>query len=83
MSRFRTTGRDFGLIGLDSEWPTVPQVYVGGEFIGGCDIVLGSESSAFSHMFFWLTYTLLPSASIRPAFRTPGQARHNPQNTSL
>ena len=22
-----------------SEWPTFPQVYVGGEFVGGCDIV--------------------------------------------
>ena len=23
-----------------SDWPTIPQVYVGGEFVGGCDIVL-------------------------------------------
>jgi monothiol glutaredoxin len=22
-----------------SEWPTIPQLYVGGEFVGGCDIV--------------------------------------------
>jgi len=22
-----------------SDWPTIPQVYVNGEFIGGCDIV--------------------------------------------
>lgn len=22
-----------------SNWPTIPQVYIGGEFIGGCDIV--------------------------------------------
>ena len=22
-----------------SEWPTIPQVYIGGQFIGGCDIV--------------------------------------------
>ena len=22
-----------------SSWPTVPQVYIGGQFIGGCDIV--------------------------------------------
>jgi monothiol glutaredoxin len=22
-----------------SDWPTVPQLYVNGEFIGGCDIV--------------------------------------------
>jgi monothiol glutaredoxin len=26
------------------EWPTVPQLYIKSEFIGGCDIVLGSES---------------------------------------
>jgi monothiol glutaredoxin len=24
---------------LFSNWPTIPQVYVGGKFIGGCDIV--------------------------------------------
>uniref|UniRef100_A0A0G4GQD7 Glutaredoxin domain-containing protein n=1 Tax=Chromera velia CCMP2878 TaxID=1169474 RepID=A0A0G4GQD7_9ALVE len=23
-----------------SQWPTIPQLYVGGEFIGGCDIVM-------------------------------------------
>jgi monothiol glutaredoxin len=22
-----------------SDWPTIPQIYVAGEFIGGCDIV--------------------------------------------
>lgn len=22
-----------------SEWPTIPQLYVGGKFVGGCDIV--------------------------------------------
>ncbi|KZS94401.1 monothiol glutaredoxin-5 [Sistotremastrum niveocremeum HHB9708] len=28
-----------------SEWPTIPQVYVNGEFVGGCDIVLGLHQS--------------------------------------
>ena len=23
-----------------SNWPTIPQVYIGGEFLGGCDIML-------------------------------------------
>ena len=23
-----------------SEWPTIPQVYINGEFVGGCDIML-------------------------------------------
>ena len=22
-----------------SDWPTIPQLYVGGEFVGGCDVV--------------------------------------------
>jgi len=22
-----------------SNWPTIPQVYIGGEFVGGCDLV--------------------------------------------
>ncbi|MGM0584514.1 MAG: Grx4 family monothiol glutaredoxin [Pseudomonadota bacterium] len=22
-----------------SDWPTIPQLYVGGEFVGGCDII--------------------------------------------
>ncbi|KAF8623126.1 hypothetical protein AX17_007560 [Amanita inopinata Kibby_2008] len=28
-----------------SEWPTIPQVYVDGEFVGGCDILLGMHQS--------------------------------------
>ena len=28
-----------------SEWPTIPQLYVGGEFVGGCDIVSEMHSS--------------------------------------
>ncbi|EJD07439.1 monothiol glutaredoxin-5, partial [Fomitiporia mediterranea MF3/22] len=28
-----------------SEWPTIPQVYVNGEFVGGCDIILGMHQS--------------------------------------
>ena len=26
-------------IKIYSEWPTIPQLYIKGEFIGGCDIV--------------------------------------------
>ena len=26
-------------IKTSSDWPTIPQLYVGGEFVGGCDIV--------------------------------------------
>jgi monothiol glutaredoxin len=28
-----------------SAWPTFPQVYVGGEFFGGCDIMIASYQS--------------------------------------
>ncbi|CAK5268835.1 unnamed protein product [Mycena citricolor] len=28
-----------------SEWPTIPQVYVNGQFLGGCDILLGMHQS--------------------------------------
>jgi len=28
-----------------SNWPTIPQLYVKGEFIGGCDIVMEMHQS--------------------------------------
>jgi monothiol glutaredoxin len=28
-----------------SDWPTIPQLYVNGEFIGGCDIVTSMHES--------------------------------------
>jgi monothiol glutaredoxin len=28
-----------------SDWPTIPQLYVDGEFIGGCDIVREMHAS--------------------------------------
>lgn len=35
-----------------SDWPTIPQLYVSGEFVGGCDIVLESwESGELTDMF--------------------------------
>ena len=37
----------FFLIGIKdySNWPTIPQVYFKGEFIGGCDILLQMHQS--------------------------------------
>src|SRR3954469_9646486 len=29
-----------------SNWPTFPQLYVGGKLVGGCDIVAGLDESA-------------------------------------
>jgi len=28
-----------------TNWPTIPQVYVNGEFVGGCDILIGMHQS--------------------------------------
>jgi len=28
-----------------SDWPTIPQLYVNGEFVGGCDIITEMHSS--------------------------------------
>lgn len=28
-----------------SNWPTIPQLYVGGEFVGGCDITMSMYES--------------------------------------
>ncbi len=28
-----------------SNWPTIPQLYVGGQFVGGCDICVEMEES--------------------------------------
>eukprot|EP00548_Thalassiothrix_antarctica_P004113 CAMPEP_0194145690 /NCGR_PEP_ID=MMETSP0152-20130528/18406_1 /TAXON_ID=1049557 /ORGANISM="Thalassiothrix antarctica, Strain L6-D1" /LENGTH=84 /DNA_ID=CAMNT_0038845993 /DNA_START=325 /DNA_END=579 /DNA_ORIENTATION=+ len=28
-----------------SQWPTIPQLYINGEFIGGCDIILSMHES--------------------------------------
>ena len=30
---------------FSSDWPTIPQLYVNGEFIGGCDIVTQMHES--------------------------------------
>jgi monothiol glutaredoxin len=28
-----------------SDWPTIPQLYVNGEFVGGCDIVMTMDQA--------------------------------------
>jgi monothiol glutaredoxin len=48
---------------LFSNWPTIPQLYVKGEFIGGCDIV--------SEMF--------ASGELVSAFKTAGVSVKDPQ----
>ncbi|KAJ7510438.1 monothiol glutaredoxin-5 [Mycena galericulata] len=42
-----------------SDWPTVPQLYVNGEFVGGCDILLSMHQSGELE-------TLLEGANVIP-----------------
>ncbi|KAJ7650726.1 monothiol glutaredoxin-5 [Roridomyces roridus] len=42
-----------------SEWPTIPQLYVNGEFIGGCDILISMHQSGDLE-------TLLENAQVIP-----------------
>jgi len=38
---------DSGLLGLKeySDWPTIPQLYVESEFVGGCDILMSMHQN--------------------------------------
>ena len=36
-------------IKIFSEWPTIPQVYVKGEFVGGCDILINMHQDGELH----------------------------------
>ena len=38
-----------------SDWPTIPQLYVNGEFVGGCDIV--REMFGTGELAEWLGMT--------------------------
>lgn len=44
-----------------SNWPTIPQVYISGEFVGGCDILLQMHQNGE------LIDTLFKSAGIKSA----------------
>ncbi|KAF5316420.1 hypothetical protein D9619_006536 [Psilocybe cf. subviscida] len=54
-----------------SEWPTVPQIYVNGEFIGGCDILIGMHQSGELE-------TLLENNEIIPKIETAEAAEETP-----
>lgn len=40
-----------------SDWPTIPQLYIGGEFIGGCDIVRELYESGELNNILKVAYT--------------------------
>ena len=53
-----------------SDWPTIPQLYVKGEFVGGCDIITEMTLSAELDQLFeesGVTYDKDAAAKIREA----------------
>lgn len=58
-----------------SDWPTVPQLYVDGEFVGGCDILLGSAFIHSYSSFFPAMLTPSYSAPVGGVRRTAGEAQ--------
>ena len=62
-----------------SDWPTIPQLYIGGEFIGGCDIV--RESWESGELREWLEGVFPdkdiqgPAPPARPKNITPAKAQ--------
>ncbi|THH08251.1 hypothetical protein EW145_g2826 [Phellinidium pouzarii] len=44
-----------------SQWPTIPQVFVDGEFVGGCDIILSMHQSGELEKLL-VQHTIIPKA---------------------
>ena len=53
-----------------SNWPTIPQLYVNKEFIGGCDIVTQMHGTGELHQLMGLEYVAptAPEIHVTPAF---------------
>lgn len=47
-----------------ADWPTIPQLYVKGEFVGGCDIVKGMFASGDLHKMFGVAAEEVAAPSI-------------------
>ncbi|KAJ8095025.1 monothiol glutaredoxin grx5 [Marasmius tenuissimus] len=50
-----------------SEWPTIPQLYVNGEFVGGCDILLSMHQSGELEKFLHENQVVLPETDAQPS----------------
>ena len=64
-------------IGPSSDWPTIPQLYVNGEFVGGCDILINS-TSCLTWEKHQIVYVVEYSASVRGTRRTAREERRHP-----
>jgi monothiol glutaredoxin len=49
-----------------SDWPTIPQLYVNGEFVGGCDIVMGMHKSGELEQLLDTAGALVPIEEAEP-----------------
>jgi len=58
-----------------SEWPTIPQIYVNSEFIGGCDILISMHQSGELE-------TLLENNGVIPKVEEPSPQNESPAPTS-
>ncbi|ESK93178.1 monothiol glutaredoxin-5 [Moniliophthora roreri MCA 2997] len=50
-----------------SDWPTIPQLYVNGEFVGGCDILLSMHQSGELEKFLTENKVITPEEQITSA----------------
>ena len=57
-----------------SNWPTIPQLYVKGEFVGGCDII--REMFQAGELQSLMKEKGLPVKDSAPPSRDPSRARH-------
>ncbi|HEY1098102.1 MAG TPA: Grx4 family monothiol glutaredoxin [Myxococcota bacterium] len=68
-----------------SDWPTIPQLYVGGEFVGGCDIVKDLYALGELHTMFGqkkteagvVVVTITPAAAGPLKAARDGEAKEN------
>lgn len=54
-----------------SRWPTIPQIFINGEFIGGCDILLQMHKDG------QLIETLWKNAGIKSALAEEEESKDN------
>lgn len=56
-----------------SEWPTIPQLYLNGEFVGGCDIVMNMHQSGELEKMLEGAGVLVPAEEAEEIAATEGQ----------
>ena len=56
-----------------SEWPTIPQLYVNGEFVGGCDILMDMHRSGELETLLESAGVLVPIEEDNTTVETSGE----------